>query len=449
MKWLVLGSWLLQIRTSCARGLALLSRVSFDSIHLLGVIGAAFWLFLISRVRTKRQLRFLLISHGLPPSWSGQAVILGRLLKGVDPGLYCLASSNRYDESSSGDHSERLPSHYHVLEPEVLAPGSSRCAWINRGSTHYRVLQRAVAIGNIIHREQCASAVVCTGDLIDPPAARLAAKLTGVSFYLYVFDDYIFQWLDPKVRNQAWSFERWMVQGSGGIIVPNEFMAEEIRRRYKRAAWIVRNACAWLPKRVRVSHRTGEDAGRRKGSLVYTGAVYHVNSNTFRVITAALDRIPLPGICLHIYTAQSEEYLRDQGVFSPHIVHHPHAPYEEVEQVQGQADILLMPFDFNSPAREVIRTAAPGKLGDYLASGTPILAVVPGDTFVAWYLRRHDCGMVLDRADVDAVADAILRLLSDVQLRDRLVANAIARASEDFDPGHAQRTLLRALGVSH
>ena len=116
--------------------------------------------------------------------------------------------------------------------------------------------------------------------------------------------------------------------------------------------------------------------------------------------------------------------------------------------MQGQADILLMPFDFNSPAREVIRTAAPGKLGDYLASGTPILAVVPGDTFVAWYLRHHDCGMVVDRADVDAVADAIRRLLSDAELRGRLVANAAARASEDFDPGHAQRTLLRALGVN-
>ena len=49
------------------------------------------------------------------------------------------------------------------------------------------------------------------------------------------------------------------------------------------------------------------------GSLVYTGAVYHVNSNTFRVIIAALGRIPLPGIRLHIYTAQSEEYCVTKG----------------------------------------------------------------------------------------------------------------------------------------
>jgi glycosyltransferase involved in cell wall biosynthesis len=270
-----------------------------------------------------------------------------------------------------------------------------------------------------------------------------------VSFYFHVFDDYIAQWLDPIVRNQARSFERRIVQGSGAIIVPNEFMAEEIRRRYKRDTWIVRNACAWAPKKLRVLHNGTEDARHCEGSLVYTGAVYHVNSNTLRVIIAALNRIPLPGIQLHIYTAQSEEHLRHQGVFGPQIVHHPHAPYEEVEQVQAQASILLMPFDFNSPAREVIRTAAPGKLGDYLASGTPILAVVPGDSFVAWYLRHHECGMVVDRANADAVADAIQRLLSDAELRSKLVANAAARASVDFDPRHAQSTLLRALGVTH
>jgi glycosyltransferase involved in cell wall biosynthesis len=454
VKWLLFGGWVFPIRRWATRGLALrprlsrVTRIFFAFIHLMGMVAAALWLFLISRVRMKRQSRFLLISHVLPPSWSGQAVILGRLLKGVDPSLYCVASINRYDESSV-DHSERLPSRYHVLGREVLFPGSSRYAWIDRANTHYKVLQRGLAIGHIIHKEQCSSVVVCTGDLIDPPAASLAARLTGAFFYLYVFDDYIFQWLDPVVQNQARSFERRMIQTSTGIIVPNEFMAKEIRRRHKRDARIVRNACAWFPRRERVRHDTGEDARHRKGMLVYTGAVYHVNSNTFRVIIAALKRIQMPGIRLHVYTAQSEEYLRYQGVFGPHIVYHPHAPYAEIERVQRQADILVIPFDFNSPAQEVIRTAAPGKFGDYLASGAPILAVVPGNTFVAWYLRHHDCGIVVDQEDSDAVADAILRLLSDAELRGRLVANATARASEDFDSGRAQHSLLRALGVVH
>jgi glycosyltransferase involved in cell wall biosynthesis len=301
-----------------------------------------------------------------------------------------------------------------------------------------------MSIYRIIRREKCQAVVAGTGDLIDPPAACLAAKLAGVSYYLHLFDDYTYQWIDPIVRKQARSMERWMMPRTKGIIVPNEFMMREVSRRHGRPVFVVRNACA----RRQDPRIIGGKEKHPNAMMLYTGSVYHVNSNTLRIVMSALDHVRVRNTFLHVYTAQPEEQLRSVGIQGPRVIHHPHVPYAEVERVQREADILLVPFDFESPAAEVIRTAAPGKLGDYLESGTPILAVVPGDSFVAWYLRRHDCGMVVDRADAGAVAGAIQRLLSDAELRARLVANAAARASEDFDPGHAQRTLLRALGVT-
>jgi glycosyltransferase involved in cell wall biosynthesis len=166
------------------------------------------------------------------------------------------------------------------------------------------------------------------------------------------------------------------------------------------------------------------------------------------MVIAALDRVRVPNILLHVYTAQPKEYLQLLGIGGSRLVHHPHAPSDEVERIQRAADILLVPFDFESPAAEVIRTAAPGKLGDYLSSGTPILAVVPPDSFVAWYLRQYECGFIVDKADVVTVAEAIRRLLRDSELRAKLVANAAARARIDFDPTRAQQSMLRALGAA-
>ncbi len=417
-KWMSLGGWRKFARVTAARALGAVQRWTYAGIHLAAGISLAFIRLarlagsagrsiLTARNRTLDRGRFLVVSHVLPPSWSGQAVILGRLLSGVDPRLYCVASISDYHRSfRADDQSERLPSRYYVIPPEVQLPGRGRFPWMGRLNTRGRVLQRAVSIAGIMRREKCSVVLAGTGDLIDPPAAYLAARLTGSEFHLHMFDDYTFQWIDPVVREQARGFQRRLVGGAAGIIVPNEFMAREVFRRHRRDALIVRNVCARRLTEMPAPDRVEPgDRGRvRDMMLLYTGAVYHVNVNTLRMVITALEHIESPGLRLHLFTAQPEEYLQSQGIGGSRVVHHPHAPYEEVEQVQRTADILLIPFDFDSPAAEVIRTAAPGKLGDYLSSGTPILAVVPGDTFVAWYLRRYDCGLVVDRADTDAVA---------------------------------------------
>ena len=397
-----------------------------------------------------KTVRFLVVSHVLPPSWSGQAVILGRLLSGIDPKLYCLASIKDYSGIANIErHSERLPSRYHLIRCGMQLPGASRFSWLGWISLGLQILQRTLSIYSVLRREQCRVVVAATGDLIDPAATCLAARLAGISFYLHLFDDYTYQWIDPVIREQARKLEGWMMRRTSGIIVPNEFIGLEMSSRHGRPVTIVRNACS-RPQDQR-STRAESDVRkmRMNATLLYTGAVYHVNSTTLSMVMAALDHVLGSDILLHVYTAQSKEYLQSLGIGSSRLVLHPHAPYDEVEKAQQRADILLVPFDFDSPAAEVIRTAAPGKLGDYLSSGTPILAVVPPDSFVAWYLRQYECGFIVDKADVGTIAEAIRRLLWDSELRAKLVANAAARASEDFDPGHAQRTLLRALGVNH
>jgi glycosyltransferase involved in cell wall biosynthesis len=85
-------------------------------------------------------------------------------------------------------------------------------------------------------------------------------------------------------------------------------------------------------------------------------------------------------------------------------------------------------------------------MSEYLAACRPILVHAPGDSFIAWYFRQHECGIVVDRLDPAELALALDLLLSDRALRERLAARAWERAREDFDLSKAQAQFAGLLG---
>jgi len=149
-----------------------------------------------------------------------------------------------------------------------------------------------------------------------------------------------------------------------------------------------------------------------------------------------------PEIKLHLYTSQSPFDLERQNIQGP-VVFFPHLPVSKVAQVQQQADILFLALAFHSPFPEVIKTSAPGKMGEYLASGRPVLVHAPPDSFLSWYFKENGCGLVVERDEPAALGHAIERLLQEGALRETLVRNAIRCAKRDFSSTKAQTDFLR------
>jgi glycosyltransferase involved in cell wall biosynthesis len=170
-----------------------------------------------------------------------------------------------------------------------------------------------------------------------------------------------------------------------------------------------------------------------------------VHFDAFRNLTEALGRLGRSDLTLHVYSAQPPQVLESQGIRGP-IVFHDHCAQDEIRRVQREADVLFLPLAFDCPVPEVIQTSAPGKLGEYLASGRPILVHAPADSFLAWYFRTHECGALVDVNDAGAVADALRRLIDDEAFRSKLIRNAASRAVEDFAPEIARSRLLELLG---
>lgn len=383
--------------------------------------------------------KLALVSHILPPSGSGQAVMLHRLLSAVPSDRYCLVSIKDYaDEEAGARATERLPVPYFPLRFCRQLPIFRKFGLANVTATVnvlLTIVHRAAQIAVIVRKEGCEMLMACTGDLYDIPAAYLASRWCGIPFVPYIFDDYAYQWIGFN-RELAKRFERIIMRGARAVIVPNEFMQQEYVRRHGVSSTIVRNPCH-LPDLSGLDEAASHDA-RREISVVYTGAIYHAHYDAFRNIVTALAMLGRLDVKLHLYTAQPEDELKAQGICGPLVELHPHVPQESVPAILRDADILFLPLAFETTISEVIRTSAPGKLGEYLAAGRLILVHAPQDSFVSWYVRTHQCGIVVDKNDPTELVKELAGVLADPLAGDSFREQARVQAEIHFTVDQAQ-----------
>lgn len=386
-------------------------------------------------------IKFAILSHILPPAWSGQAIVLYRLLLGVPVDEYILVSSGK----QYGNATHPLPTQLCQLNGplkgwELLAglanPFADKLA-------EWQIENRARHVEQVLRDNNIQLLVACSGDLLDIPAGAMAARRLGIAFLPYLFDDYLYQWIGWRRRiSQAW--ETMALVGAAGAIVPNEFLAEEYRRRYGTASQIIRNPVL-LHAEIITTPRRIETGGRKR--IVYTGSVYHAHYDAFHNLLRALEAAPDLAE-LHLYTAQTPAELARHGIAGPHVQICEHVNQDESRHVQEAADLLFLPLAFSSFIPEVLRTSAPGKLGEYLASGTPILVHAPADSFLSWFFRKFRCGEVVDAPDGLLLVEVVRRLLAGGAEVERMVAQGRQVAATEFDTGRQAEIFYRYLQTS-
>jgi len=212
-------------------------------------------------------------------------------------------------------------------------------------------------------------------------------------------------------------------------------MQHEVQRHYRTRATLIHNPC---DVSVYETSLNGSSSGNpSEASIVFTGDVYEAHFDAFRNLVAAIDLVNSPNVKLHLFTNRSPSYLAEKGIRGPVVCHKP-VPSSAIPEIQRRADILFLPLAFNSPYPEVIKTSAPSKLGEYLASKRPILVHAPSDSFLVWYFRKYNCGIVVDQQDPEVLRGAIEEILDNIDLQQRLCTNAWNCVLTDFSIQTAQ-----------
>ena len=368
-------------------------------------------------------------------------MVLSRLLDGFDRDDYVLIRTMDLPIEDDAFAAPLPARSFHLPETFVSIPGGWRQHSATGRSLARALRSRAHGIAEVVRSEGCTAIVACTGgDMLDIPAGYLGARRAGVPFYPYFFDHWSQQsQLGTGRRRFAERVEALLVRRAQRVIVPNENLARDLERDHGARVTIVRNAC-----------EVGSDPGptptvHGEAAIVYTGAVYAANHDTFRNLLTAVERTRVSAR-VHVYTAQSVEELAAAGIEGALEIH-GHLPLTEMPTVQRGADVLFLPLAFDSPYPSLIRSSSPGKMSEYLASSRPILVHAPPDTFVAGYFREHGCGVVVDRLDPHALADAFTQIVDDGELRRRIASAARTRALADFDMRAAREAFGSLVGL--
>lgn len=395
-------------------------------------------------------MKFGLTSIVLPPSYNGQAIALYNLLSGIDPGDYCLISQQYFGKKidEGGICTRRLEAPYYHIKRFVLDIENflvaSYCNGIRWPLDRY-VTWIAKQIVNVLTREGCTIAIGCTADLIGTHATFLAAKRMDIPFVLYAFDDYEIQWIGNCQRKYASSVAPQTIQNAAAIIVPNECLQNAYRNRYGVESVVIRNTIDFSRYEGYEGATEMEPDERGEQKIVYTGDIYEAHYDAFRNLLQAVEMDSDHRIKIHIYSRRSKEELEQAGIRGPIVIHQA-VPMEMIPSIQGAADLLFMPLAFSSDLpTEIIKTSAPMKMGEYLASGRPVLVHAPKDSFVSWYFRANDVGVVIDSDEPEELSAAIVEILKNADLRDRVTRNAGHKARTDFSPVVARKQFVALL----
>ena len=249
----------------------------------------------------------------------------------------------------------------------------------------------------------------------------------------YLFDDPILQWVPGPLRSFARLWEPIWARTAAQVIVPNEAMAAKFNQRRGRKTVIIRNPVS----AEAVPSTSGWPTNPGQFKIVYTGSVYHAQSDAFLNLLGALEE--LDGWSLHIYTSQTEAQVAQYGINGPKVFYHNHVNQSEAYDQQRSADVLFLPLAFHSTIQEVLATSVPMKMGEYLASGQPILVHAPPDTFIAKHIRQHRAGVVIDKPDGHALANALRYIASNAELRQSIRTHATMLAA-DYNVERARDT---------
>ncbi|MBL8065447.1 MAG: glycosyltransferase family 4 protein [Chthonomonadaceae bacterium] len=106
----------------------------------------------------------------------------------------------------------------------------------------------------------------------------------------------------------------------------------------------------------------------------------------------------------------------------------PFQPFEAMPDMLATADVLTAVLEPDAGVFSV-----PSKVLTYLCAGKPLLVAIPKENLAARIVQGNEAGIVVDPGDIDGFVAGAKKLADDLDLRQKMGANARAYAERTFD----------------
>ncbi|HED54496.1 MAG TPA: glycosyltransferase [Phycisphaerales bacterium] len=182
--------------------------------------------------------------------------------------------------------------------------------------------------------------------------------------------------------------------------------------------------------------------------LVYAGSLAEdMTLGSFVELVEAVGQLRTSGrpVELHVYGARWWKKVFDEHVGKRAGIRYVgFVPREQYLQALRDADLLVMPINFDQQSLVYIRFSLANKGPDYMASGAPILVYGSPEAATVEYAQQQGWAEVVSEQSIDRLASAIVGLMDDAERRRELSARA-AQVGRAFHDAEVNRERFRQL----
>ncbi|MBI5649269.1 MAG: glycosyltransferase [Chloroflexi bacterium] len=281
---------------------------------------------------------------------------------------------------------------------------------------------------------------------------RLVTQLTPVTnaaIAIHMMDDwhstlYRRGILSPYLRWRMNVEFRQLLKRAGALMGISQKMCDAFQSRYARNFLPFHNSLdlsAWMPAQKNAWKAS------TPFRFVYTGRIGKANAASLRDLGDTIAELNATGHSCRLdiftpdhHTAFSQTFHRPGMVTLC-----PPIPYPNVPALLANADTLILPLDFDAESIEFARYSMPTKTAEYMISGTPTLVYAPAEMAVAEYARTGQWGYVVSERNKDALKRAMVELMENQSLRERLGRRAQTLAIQNHDARNVREAFRQAL----
>jgi glycosyltransferase involved in cell wall biosynthesis len=256
----------------------------------------------------------------------------------------------------------------------------------------------------------------------------LLYKITKKPYHIFLFDIYknnFYPVFPAKILANI--FEPKLFKNAQRIIVNNEGTKEFYAKRYgdkiNDKLVVIHNSVFPEPY---LEFQKSQPTHNPKPPyiILFTGRISWPQIGALKNLIKAVNKIDDLDIKLKIYTPSPLDYLREIDIEESEKVEISVAPPEEMPKIQSQADILFIPLSWHTKSQDIIDTATPGKLTEYLIAGRPILVHAPASSFLVKYAKENNFALVIDEENIEKLKEAIRKLLTDKEFAKQFIEDA-------------------------
>ncbi|MDY6854434.1 MAG: glycosyltransferase [Thermodesulfobacteriota bacterium] len=358
--------------------------------------------------------KVLIVTQHFPPVLNGPSVVLSRLVKHWPKDSVSVFTRDYYGLS------EEIDTDF------VLDVSTTRFPWcrnhtrIDRVKEFINIRRSVKAICNEAVRRKSDVIIGVTDDGPFFISSYLAAKRLNIPLVIYMLDLYEEGRRSRLQKFFAKRYERRIFAYASTLLVMSERMQEHYKKKYGIDSIIVPHPIEGCNIVNKVYEIPQPDLLKRPMEIVFTG---HLTAAQYESV---MDLVKIVGenpkefvlkLCVPELTSSERNLPPNVAMQS--------LSRQKVIEVQRNADVLFLSYSFNNPYPDIIRTASPGKLPEYLAAGRPIIYYGPEYSYMKWYFDRTKAALCITRPNGNDLLSALRRFKNDPCLRSYFSKNAI------------------------